>query len=374
MKKLNAITIAILLTLKSFASFGWGAFGHRLVGEIAKVYVNKSALDSVQKFLGETTWADASVWMDEIRSNRFYDYLKPMHYINVEEGKSYVKLNDDNIINELEKVIKELKNKDKLSKDEINQDLKILFHLIGDLHQPLHVGYGIDKGGNTIDVDFLGESTNLHRVWDTQIIEHQKSFKAELIEMSKHLTNEEIKKQKIVDVIGWMNDSRSYLPQVYAFKKGMIDEQYISSVTPIMEKQILYAGIRLAGVLNYIFPPTTNDMAPIPEQPELKIKEEDKVSKIICSPDSAKYHVGSIVTVCGKVSGVHLNKEGMLFLNFGNPFPDNSFSAIAFKDIAPKFKAAEHYNGKHLCITGPIKMYKGKPEIVLMELNQVKEE
>src|ERR1043166_2710223 len=115
MKKIIAICFYFAFSFYSISCIAWGAYGHKLVGDIAKVYVNKSASHSVQKYLGDMNWADASVWMDEIRSNHFYDYLKPMHYINVEEGKSYVKSNEDNIINELEKVIQELKNRDRKS-------------------------------------------------------------------------------------------------------------------------------------------------------------------------------------------------------------------------------------------------------------------
>ena len=103
MKKLKSIISYFALILISFTCVSWGKYGHQLVGDVAKVYVNKSVLDSVQKYLGNMSWADASTWMDEIRSDHFYDYLKHTHYINVDEGQSYVKTNDDNIINELKK-------------------------------------------------------------------------------------------------------------------------------------------------------------------------------------------------------------------------------------------------------------------------------
>jgi hypothetical protein len=254
MKKIPLIICAFLFTINISRCLAWGAFGHELVGDIAKVYVKKSVADSVQKYLGDMTWAKAAVWMDEIRSDHSFDNFKPLHYINIDEGKEYEDTNEVNIINGLIRLIRELKeDRSKLSPDTINMELKILFHLMGDLHQPLHVGYGIDKGGNTVEVYTLIKTTNLHSAWDTEIIENDKTFKSELIAMSKKLTNEEIKKQKRVDVIAWMNESRSFLPQVYDFKKSNIDEAYVAKNIPLMEKQILYAGIRLAGVLNFIF-------------------------------------------------------------------------------------------------------------------------
>ena len=47
-------------------------------------------------------------------------------------------------------------------------------HIVGDLHQPLHVGNGKDRGGNDVKLDFFWESSNLHRIWDSGIIDQQK--------------------------------------------------------------------------------------------------------------------------------------------------------------------------------------------------------
>jgi hypothetical protein len=121
---------------------------------------------NVTAFLGSTSFDEASVWMDEMRSNHAYDYMKPWHYINIEKGNSYILNPDENIINELLSKQKELSNLKSLNAEQIKTDLMILFHLIGDLHQPLHAGYGIDRGGNTIEINFQGEATNLHALWD----------------------------------------------------------------------------------------------------------------------------------------------------------------------------------------------------------------
>ncbi len=252
MKKTALIVVCFSLVFKSISCFAWGSFGHELVGDIAKVYVNKSVADSVQKYLGDITWGKAAVWMDEIRANGSYDYMKPMHYINVEKDSVYVKTDAPNIINELEIVMNKLKDRSKLSKEEINESLKILFHLIGDLHMPLHVGYGADKGGNTIEVGYIDKLTNLHRAWDTDMIEHQKTFKHELVAMSKTLTSQQIRDTQKADVIAWMNESRALLPQVYDFKKDITEEYEIKNI-PVIEKQILNAGIRLSGILNSLF-------------------------------------------------------------------------------------------------------------------------
>ena len=205
MKKTAFFFACLVFTMGSIACFGWGAIGHELVGDIAKVYVQKPVADSVQKYLGDMSWGKAAVWMDEIRSNSNYDSLKPMHYINIEKDSVYSKTDDPNIINELEFVMNRLKHRSNLSNEEIQESLKILFHLIGDLHQPLHVGYGIDKGGNSVEVGYVDKMTNLHRVWDSEIIEHHKTFQHDIVEMSKSLTAKQIKELQKINFVSWMN-------------------------------------------------------------------------------------------------------------------------------------------------------------------------
>lgn len=97
-------------------------------------------------YLGSTSFEDAFVWMDEMRSNPTYDFMKPWHHINIEKGNSYVATNGENIADRLIITIDELKHKQTLCDAQIKTELLLLFHLMGDLHQPLHVGYGAYRG------------------------------------------------------------------------------------------------------------------------------------------------------------------------------------------------------------------------------------
>jgi hypothetical protein len=88
--------------------------------------------------------------MDNIKDDHSYDYMKPYHYVNFDKSAEVVERLGSNIIFILNQTIKELQNNKNLTKEEIKTKILIVFHLVGDLHQPLHVGYGSDKGGNTI--------------------------------------------------------------------------------------------------------------------------------------------------------------------------------------------------------------------------------
>lgn len=247
MKHAHRFFLAALLFCSGLC-YPWGNVGHRIVAEIAKKSLDPAIVDSVNYFLNGMSWGDASVWMDEMRSDHAYDYMKPWHYVNVEKDKTYVSAKD-NVVSELEIVIAQLGSKGTEKKETIGTAIRILFHLVGDIHQPLHAGYGSDKGGNTVEVDFLGKDTNLHRVWDSEIIEYKKIGLNDCLRLSNTLTDAEKKSFLTSDVMVWMNDSRAPLPEVYDIKNGLIDGAYIDRNVPIIEKQLLKAGTRLANVL-----------------------------------------------------------------------------------------------------------------------------
>jgi hypothetical protein len=253
MKK-TTLTLFALLILKTSATFAWGRVGHAMVAEIAMSYLNKGVKDSVQKYLGKMTFAEAGTWMDDVRSDKKFNYMKTWHYADVARDSTYVETGEENAVNTIERAMNELKGKSTLTHDQINMDLKLLFHLIGDLHQPLHCGYKDDKGGNTVDVEFNFVSTNLHSTWDTKIIEYKLTdVQKGVFEMCKKLTPAEKKAYQKIDVIEWFKESRAYLPAAYDMKKGEIQEEYMQKALPIIEKQLVVAGLRLASVLNETF-------------------------------------------------------------------------------------------------------------------------
>lgn len=94
------------------------------------------------------------------------------------------------------------------------------------------------------------------------------------------------------------------------------------------------------------------------------------------STDSLSYYKGQFIRVCATVTGTHVStgKSETTFINFGEPFPNNSFSLVVFQKNAETFsyKPAEFLENKNICITGRVKMYKGKPEISINNEKQIR--
>ncbi len=244
--------LLVLLTAIPTVSFGWGKAGHGIVAEIAFSMLDKSTKDKVNEYLGPTTIEEASTWMDEVRKDHSYDYMKPWHYVNILKGKEYAETSDDNIVNALNKAIDELGHKDKLSREDIKKNLMIIFHLAGDMQMPLHCGYASDKGGNDVEVQYLGRKANLHWVWDNEMIVSEKITIDDCLPLLKMYTKQEIAALRRTDIKSWIYEPRALLSNVYDFKDGVIDQVYVDRNKKVVETQLLIAGIRLAAVLEEV--------------------------------------------------------------------------------------------------------------------------
>ena len=97
-----------------------------------------------------------------------------------------------------------------------------------------------------------------------------------------------------------------------------------------------------------------------------------KDRKILFDSDAAK-HVGETVSVRGLVAGVYTSKSNTTFLNFGTVYPHRTFSAVIFSSTSASFMDPQKWDGKVITVTGTIKNYKGKPEMVLESPSQVSE-
>jgi hypothetical protein len=249
--KRNTLILLILFVCSAKLS-AWSKQGHHIIAQIAKSYMSQPLIDSVQKYLGAMSFEDASTWMDDVRKTPGMAYLKTWHYVNIEKDASYVATDTPNLINQLQLAIKNLQSKNR-NAETINFNLKILFHLLGDLHQPLHIGYVSDRGGNDTEVKYFKRTENLHHVWDDLIIQSENISTQSCLALAKTLPLSIKSNQAINDIIPWANESRLLLTNVYNITDNYIAHAYINRNVPIIEIQLLKAGMRLAEVLNAVF-------------------------------------------------------------------------------------------------------------------------
>ncbi|WP_378183577.1 S1/P1 nuclease [Aquimarina sp. SS2-1] len=253
--------ILFLLLLVSFNGFSitedWGKTGHRVTGEIAESYLTDKAKRNISKLLNGKGLAFVSIYADEIKSDDRFRGYSPWHYLNFPFDKKYGQekpSENGDLVQGIQKCIEVLKSETSSEEDK-EFYLKMLVHFVGDLHQPLHVGRGEDKGGNDIQVRWFKEGSNLHRVWDSEMIDYYKMSYSELADNADELSIAEIEAIEKGDVLDWIYESQDLAKKVY--KSANVGEKlgykYMYNHFPTVRAQLQKGGIRLAKILNDIF-------------------------------------------------------------------------------------------------------------------------
>jgi hypothetical protein len=259
MKNIILVVCFLFSSLVGFSTENdWGQIGHRTTGEIAQVNLSKKAKKEIAKLLNGKSLAFVSTYGDEIKSDSKYRKYSPWHYVNLPGGATEYKAEDANpdgdLLMAIRKSVEILKDKNS-PKEEKEFYLKMLVHFMGDLHQPLHTGRGEDKGGNDIQVRWFGDGSNLHRVWDSEMID---SYDMSYTEMASNtLKISEVQRKAIVagSFEDWMYESKKLSERVYASAEvgENLSYRYMYDWFPVVREQLQKGGIRLAQVLNEIY-------------------------------------------------------------------------------------------------------------------------
>jgi hypothetical protein len=258
---LKKLVLAIVILYAPLQSMAWGAEGHRVAGQIAYSYLTPKARKAIQEILGYESVALASTWADFIKSDPAYNYLSPWHYIDFDKVYTYTEMqeylkHDTNVdaYTKLNFLISELKKKD-LSKENKLLYLHMLIHIVEDVHQPMHTAHADDKGGNDFKVNWFNSPTNLHSVWDSQLIEFQQLSYTEYAAAINHTTTVQLAEWQKAPISQWLFESNQIAEKLYTeIKPGdTLNYKYNFTHIDIVNQQLLKAGVRLAGMLNSIF-------------------------------------------------------------------------------------------------------------------------
>ena len=256
-KLIYAIIALFLFSFSANSSYKWNATGHRTVGKIAENHLKSSTKRNIKKLLKGQSLAFASTYADEIKSDKQYNDFYTWHYVNMPLDSNYED-SEKNPNGDLATGIAYCK---KVIKDENSSDadkafyLKLLIHFIGDLHQPMHVALADDKGGNDFKLQWFYKDSNLHRVWDTEMINGYGMGYIELAENADVLSKEQVKAIQKGTVIDWINETHALTNKVYTSVNEGDNLRYRYSYDHFktVRSQLQIAGVRLAKVLNDLF-------------------------------------------------------------------------------------------------------------------------
>jgi hypothetical protein len=309
---------AIILLLSPVRAWPWGCEGHQAVAMIAEKHMKAHALEMANKLLqsqpidpalprfcvgaGLDLMADSATWPDDLRKVR--PEASPWHYIDIPRDAPRSALADSCpaatgcVTSAIEHQIELLRNDS--TDPRVRADaLRFIIHFVGDLHMPLHCVSNNDEGGNCVPVNFFGNppvernpqfetyAPNLHAIWDYGIIQRMKGQEPVAqwaASLDQQFSSQDAAWEKAgVHVEDWawegheLADSVVYtkLPVAIPVEKPVpvkgcsddnhvstrmlklneqISQQYVDAVAPTINEQIAKAGVRLAMVLNQIWP------------------------------------------------------------------------------------------------------------------------
>jgi hypothetical protein len=239
-------------------ALSWGGEGHRVAAAITADRLCGPAAAQVERLLAGMTLAEASTWPDQIRNTAEWAHTREWHYLNV---------GDDEAIGAViegapgrGRLLSAIRLNLALLADESaapqarREALGFVVHLVGDLHQPLHIGRSEDRGGNTVTVSFEGEQVNLHRLWDSGLLRsaglRPDDYRRTLEPLVRLGADEWVRGT----LEGWAAESRDLRPWVYDFDPRRriphISKRYAETGRQLTALRLAQAGVRTAAVLN----------------------------------------------------------------------------------------------------------------------------
>jgi len=264
---LRFIVLLCLACLAATPALAWGKTGHRVTGAIAQYYLSADAQAAVADILGVEDLAEGSTWADFMRSSPepfWRDESAPYHYVTVPTGKRYGEVGppaEGDAVTALQHFKSVLRNPE-ASRADKQLALRFTAHIIGDLHQPLHVGNGMDRGGNDIPVAYFDEETNLHRVWDSAMIDGEKLAYSEWTAwLVRRITSEMVEAWSDPSPAVWIAESASIREIIYPAEPDL-KWNYVYDHIHIVRLRLSQGGVRIAAYLNMIFEAPERPAAP----------------------------------------------------------------------------------------------------------------
>ncbi|PUZ49244.1 hypothetical protein GQ55_7G311000 [Panicum hallii var. hallii] len=270
--------LLVAVAARAPAAQAWGKEGHYMVCKIAESFLTEQASTAVKNLL--PGWAGGDLaetcsWADQQRFR--YRWSSPLHFADTPGDCKFDYARDcHNTKGEKDMcVVGAINNytaalKDSSSPYDPTESLMFLAHFVGDVHQPLHCGHTEDLGGNTIIVHWYRRKSNLHHVWDVNIIEtamkdfYDNDLSTMIQAIQQNITEEWANEEKQWETCRsrtktcadkYAEESAKLACKAYegVEQDSTLEDDYFFAALPVVQKRIAQGGVRLAAILNKLF-------------------------------------------------------------------------------------------------------------------------
>ena len=253
--RLTLVAAALAAITIPSPAFAWGRTGHRVIAAVADRHLSGLARAHVREILGVESLDEAAYWPDEMKSDPSPFWRKtasPWHYVTV-GGFTYDQPPPEGDAQSALRKFRAMLLDPATSRADRQLALRFIVHLVGDLHQPLHVGRPGDRGGNEVKVSWFGRETNLHAVWDSALVDdEQLSFSEWAERLGRHTSSSQVIDWWVVNPIVWITESAQVRETIYP-EKPELTYDYAFRHKPTVKRRLAQGGVRLAAYLNDLF-------------------------------------------------------------------------------------------------------------------------
>jgi hypothetical protein len=239
------------------AALGWDETGHASVGVLAVELVSPSTREALAGFLDSMEperIASACNWPDRVREAGMADWSRPLHYVNPDPNAEFYRRSrdcpDGECLPEAVRHYAAQVGDGTLSNNERKEAFAFLCHFVGDLHQPLHVGYAADRGGNDLTVFWNGQAIDLHHFWDREVIDQHVTGWEPMVALLRQRPNAAEPPWTPAQVDAWTNESLTFMRQSAYPEQVEIDPVFAERSWLITQQRLDAAATRLAKVLD----------------------------------------------------------------------------------------------------------------------------
>jgi hypothetical protein len=257
-----AAACCLLLTLHVPPLWSWGPLGHRIIARIAEREAGSKALSRLNFYLGkDVAIEDAALWANDVQIER--PETARWHFIHIPPSAMELDLDqqcpDGQCITAKVREFEGIARLGIRDRAEIEEAVKLLLHLAGDLHQPLHAGYAEDQGGRTIPVVLDGRTMSLFDAWDSALVERLGTDDAIAERLAQNITSEQRHKWRQGYLRDWTWETHLLAARLAygALPSGapkILDEDYVAQASEVIETQLMKAGVRLSKILDRVWP------------------------------------------------------------------------------------------------------------------------